>query len=278
MSGGEQLGVSSLTRTDIAVPAAAPSTDGAVANGARTGAEDRDAESEDAPPRAQTGLPSSAIHELRTPLTSIHGYAQVLQRALRDEPRATKALNIVVRETTRLSAMLSELSELAELESGDVVAAPIEVEAQQIVDGVVHEIERRDANAHPIVVEGSAVARCNPTILSQVLLHVLTNAVRYSPDGSQVDVRVAALGDRVEIAVADRGISVPPGDARRIYRPFERGSNAREAGVRGFGLGLYLARGQLAHAGGAIEHEPRDGGGTVFRITLPAAELAPDVA
>lgn len=270
MSGGEQLGVSSLTRTNIAVPAAAPLIDGAVTNGPRTGAEALDAESEDAPPRAQTGLPSSAIHELRTPLTSIHGYAQVLQRALRDEPRATKALNIVVRETTRLSAMLSELSELAELESGDVVAAPIEVEAQQIVDGVVHEIERRDANAHPIVVEGSAVARCNPTILSQVLLHVLTNAVRYSPDGSQVDVRVAALGDRVEIAVADRGISVPSGDAQRIYRPFERGSNAREAGVRGLGLGLYLARGQLAHSGGAIQHEPRDGGGTVFRITLPA--------
>jgi signal transduction histidine kinase len=190
---------------------------------------------------------------------------------LRDEPRAENALKIVVRESTRLSAMLGELSELADLESGDVVATPIEIEAQQIVDGVVHEIVRRDADAHPIVMEGSGLARCNPTILSQVLLHVLTNAVRFSPAGSQVDVCVTPRGDRVEILVADRGIAIPPGDDQRIYQPFERGSNAREAGVRGLGLGLYLARGELAHAGGTIQHRPRDGGGTVFRIVVPGA-------
>ena len=105
----------------------------------------------------------------------------------------------------------------------------------------------------------------------QVLLHVLTNAVRFSPPGSQVDVCITSQGDRVEILVADRGIEIPPGDGQRIYLPFERGSNAREAGVRGLGLGLYLARGELAHADGTIQHEPRDGGGTVFRITVPAA-------
>ena len=76
---------------------------------------------------------------------------------------------------------------------------------------------------------------------------------------------------RVEIVVADRGISVPPGDDERIYQAFERGANAREAGVRGLGLGLYLARGHLAHAGGTIKHESRDGGGTIFRITVPGA-------
>lgn len=265
MSGGEQLGASSRTRTNIAVPVAESSDDDGMTNGAHT------TNDHDGAPRAQTGLPSSVLHELRTPLTSIHGYAQVLQRALRDEPRAQNALKIVVRESTRLSAMLGELSELAELESGDVVATPIEVEAQQIVDGVVHEIMRRDVNAHPIDIEGSAIACCNPTILSQVLLHVLTNAVRFSPAGSQVDVRVTSRGAEVEIVVADRGIEVPDGDDQRIYQAFERGSNAREAGVRGLGLGLYLARGQLAHAGGTIRHEARDGGGTVFRITVPGA-------
>jgi signal transduction histidine kinase len=271
MSGGEQRGVSSLTRTNIAVPASDPSNEGAVTNGVHAREDERDPSRDPAQTRVPAGLPSSVIHELRTPLTSIHGYAQVLQRALRDEPRATNALKIVVRETTRLSAMLSELSELAELESGDIVLTAIDVEAQQIVDGVVHEIDRRDANAHPIVIEGSGVARCNPTILSQVLLHVLTNAVRFSPPGSQVDVCITSEGDRIEILVADRGIEIPPGDGQRIYQPFERGSNAREAGVRGLGLGLYLARGELAHAGGTIQHEPRDGGGTVFRITVPAA-------
>ncbi len=270
MSGGEQLGGSSLTRTTIAVPVGVPSEDDAVANGTRTD-DEGDAPRDGVPTRVQAGLPSSVIHELRTPLTSIHGYAQVLQRTLRDEPRATNALKIVVRESTRLSAMLSELSELAELESNDVVVTPIEVEAQQIVDGVVHEILRRDAEAHPIAIEGAAVARCNPTILSQVLLHVLTNAVRFSPPGTPVEVCVTPSGADVEILVADRGISIAPADAERVYQPFERGANAREAGVRGLGLGLYLARGQLAHAGGTIQHQAREGGGTVFRITVPGA-------
>jgi signal transduction histidine kinase len=216
-------------------------------------------------------LPSSVIHELRTPLTSIHGYAQVLQRALREEPRAKNALAIVVRETTRLSSMLSELSELAELEAGDVVTTPIEVEVQQIVDGVVHEIVRRDAGEHPIEITGTAVARCNPTIMSQVLLHVLTNAVRFSSSGSPIDVSVSSNGDTVEITVTDRGISVEPADAERIYELFERGANARAAGVRGLGLGLFLSRQALAQAGGSIDHAPRDGGGTTFRITVPGA-------
>ena len=271
MSGGEKLGVSSLTRTDFAVPVGAPSKDRAMTNGAHLGPDEPDDLTDPNRARRQAGLPSSAIHELRTPLTSIHGYAQVLQRSLRDDPKASNALKIVVRESTRLAAMFGELSELAELESGDVVATPIEVEAQQIVDGVVHEITRRDVGAHAIEIEGSAVARCNPTLLSQVLQHVLTNAVRYSPEGSPVDVRVAVRGDRVEIVVADRGIGVPAGDDQRIYRVFERGSNAREAGVRGLGLGLYLARGQLEYAGGAVRHESRDGGGTIFRITVPGA-------
>jgi signal transduction histidine kinase len=271
MSAGEQSGVSSLTRTNSAVHAVARNDCGDEANGVGARVDDRDLPDQRDAERVPAGLPSSVIHELRTPLTSIHGYAQVLQRTFKNEPRASNALAVVVRETTRLSAMLAELSELAEIDAGDMVVAPIEIEVQQIVDGVVHEIERRDGGAHPILIEGSGVARCNPTILSQVLRHVLTNAVRYSPAGAQVDVRVRQRGSRVEIVVADRGISVEPEDARRIYEPFERGSNARQFGVRGLGLGLYLARRQLAAAGGRIEHRPRDEGGTVFRITVPGA-------
>jgi signal transduction histidine kinase len=270
MSGSEQSGAPSLTRSDFAVSVAAP-------NGIEGANGTPAARAESEPPDAvraessRAGLPSSVIHELRTPLTSIHGYAQVLQRTLRDEPRAKNALAVVVRETTRLSAMLSELSELSELEAGDIIVTPIELEVHQIVDGVVHEIIRRDAGDHPIAFTGTAIARCNPTIMSQVLLHVLTNAVRFSISGSPIEVAVASPGDTVEITVSDRGISVDPADAERIYQAYERGANARAAGVRGLGLGLFLSRRALARAGGTIDHWPRDGGGTVFRITIPGA-------
>jgi len=215
------------------------------------------------------GLPSTVIHELRTPLTSIHGYAQVLQRSLRDNPRATNALGVVVRETTRLSGMLGTLSELAELQSGDVFSPPVAVDVSQLAEDVVQEVTRSDAGAHPIHLEGAGMAHCNATLLSQAMLHVVNNAVLYSPTGVPVLVSIAERSDTVEIAVSDQGIGVAPSDGVRIYEPFERGSNARLLGSRGLGLGLYLARESLARVRGRIEHREREGGGTTFRLTVP---------
>jgi len=218
----------------------------------------------------QSGLPSNVIHELRTPLTSIHGYAQVLQRSLRDNPRANNAIGVVVRESTRLSSMLAALSELAELQSGELVCTPVPVETDQIVEGVVIEARRHDGGAHPIQVEGDGLARCSPTMLSQAVTHVLTNAIRYSPEGAPISVTIARAGEAVEIVIADRGIGIRPEEAERIYEPFERGANARLEGVRGLGLGLFLARESLMAMRGWIEHREREGGGTTFRLTVPA--------
>lgn len=214
-------------------------------------------------------LPSAVIHELRTPLTSIHGYAQVLQRNLRGEPRAANALSVVVRESTRLSAMLASLSELAELEARHEPPPAVRVRTEDIVGGVVHDVMRRDSQAHPIKVAGSGVACCDPTDLSQALVHILTNAVRYSEAGEPVEVTIREEPARVIIEVADRGIGMENGDQQRLYGRFERGSLARQAGIRGLGLGLFLAREALRQHGGYLDHEARPGGGTVFRVTLP---------
>jgi signal transduction histidine kinase len=217
----------------------------------------------------RVGLPSSVLHELRTPLTSIHGYAQVLQRSVRDNPRAVNALAVVVRESTRLSAMLAALSEMAELDSGEPFSPAVDVEVQNVVGDVVHEVERRDAGAHPIRVEGYGVARCNPTLLGQALLHVLTNATLFSPDGTPVNVSIGAQADGIEILVEDGGPGIAEAEADRIYEPFERGSYARSASIRGLGLGLYLASEALARTHGRLDHESRQQGGTTFRLLVP---------
>jgi signal transduction histidine kinase len=269
MSGRDLAGISSLARGDSAVQPATRSGNGAEGNGDALDQPDHQPEMSK-PERQCKGLPSTVIHELRTPLTSIHGYAQVLQRSLRDNPRATNALGVVVRETTRLSGMLGTLSELAELQSGEVFSSPVAADVYQLAEDVVQEVTRRDAEAHPIRLEGAGVAHCNATLLSQSLLHVLNNAALYSPAGEPVVVRIAERGDAVEIEVSDRGIGVVPADGDRIYEPFERGSNARQFGSRGLGLGLYLARESLARTRGRIEQSVReDGGGTTFRLTVP---------
>ena len=275
MSGRNLAGIGSLARSDTAARATLPSqgepAQEAPATNGKVVDDDGHIKTQAGPRRQKPGLPSSVIHELRTPLTSIHGYAQVLQRSLRDNPRASNALGVVVRESTRMSGMLAALSELAELQSGDVVTSPMDVEVFQIVDGVAHEVARRDEHAHPIDVEGSGKARCNPTLLGQALLHVLTNAIRYSPPGSSVMVTIARADDQTEILVSDEGMGIDPTDAERVYEPFERGANARQAAIRGLGLGLYLACMALSHIGGRMEHRPRDGGGTTFRLVVPGA-------
>src|SRR3954469_8136861 len=140
MSGTDLAGITSSTRAEAVVQDALNADARSHAQGALVDACGQ-------PPQRQhdetrhAGLPSSVIHELRTPLTSIHGYAQVLQRSLRDNARATNALGVVVRESTRLSAMLASLSELAELQSGEEFAPSEDVDVYHLVDDAIHEIE-----------------------------------------------------------------------------------------------------------------------------------------
>ena len=225
-------------------------------------------------PRRQRpeGLPSSAIHELRTPLTSIHGYAQILQRTMSENPRAANALAVILRESARLTQMLSALSDVAELtgdadDSGSTPAVGVDV--RQLVDVAVEVVAETDSGRHPISVAGSGRTVCDARRLRQAIDSVLTNAVLYSPEGAQVAVTVDDSEGQVRIWVADRGIGIPHDDAERVYGAFERGSNARSFGVRGLGLGLFVARQALAVEGGTIRHEPRPDGGTVFLIEMP---------
>jgi two-component system, OmpR family, sensor histidine kinase SenX3 len=147
----------------------------------------------------------------------------------------------------------------------------VEVDVHQIADDVVQEVHRRDGGAHPIHLEGDGVACCNATLLGQAMLHVVGNAALYSPAGEPVSVSIAERGPWVEISVSDRGIGIVPADAERVYEPFERGSNARQLGSRGLGLGLFLAREALARTRGRIEHQAGDDGGATFRLMVPRA-------
>jgi two-component system OmpR family sensor kinase len=224
-------------------------------------------------PDPPTGLPSSAIHELRTPLTSIHGYAQVLQRGLADNPRASNALSVIVRESGRLTQMLAELSDVADLtEPPDPSTTPArtDVDLREVAEIVAETVTERDQAGHEIVVAGQARTFCDGQRLAQALAHIVTNAVLYSPPGTRVSVSLDDGDDCARVYVADEGIGIADADAERIYRPFERGANARELGARGLGLGLFIARQALdAAAGGTLTHVARPAVGTVFVLELP---------
>jgi two-component system sensor histidine kinase SenX3 len=214
-------------------------------------------------------LPPSAIHELRTPLTSIHGYAQILQKSLADNPKASNALNVIVRESARLTQMLGELSDVVELHGTAAATCVSEVDVREAIEAAIETVSRQDGGQHQIVVDGSGRACADARRLTRALTHVITNAVVYSLADTAVTVTVAERDDVVEIAVTDEGIGIPPNDGERIYKPFQRGANARQLAGRGLGLGLCIAQVSLATDGGSLRHEAIPAGGTAFVISLP---------
>ena len=213
-------------------------------------------------------VPSSVIHELRTPLTAIHGYAQVLQRSLASDPAKSRATNVLLTESTRLSALLNQLSELAEVDTRSTERQVASVDVRQVIDGLVEQ-KAKKAAAHTFVVDGTAVARCDVRRLTQALSHLLDNAVAYSTEGGTVRVEIEAQPDGAYVSIADEGIGVPPEDADRVFHRYKRGANAKRAGVRGLGIGLYVARKAILREGGQIWHTPAEGQGTIFHLTVP---------
>ena len=213
-------------------------------------------------------VPSSVIHELRTPLTAIHGYAQVLHRSLASDPTKARATNVLLAESTRLSALLNQLSELAEVDSKSSERQASQVDVRQLVDGLVEQQAKKAAD-HTFEVDGTAVVRTDARRLAQALAHLLDNAVAYSTEGGTIRIRIVAEPEGAYVSIADEGIGVPPEDADRIFQPYRRGSNAKRAGVRGLGIGLYVARRAILREGGQIWHTPAEGKGTVFHLTVP---------
>jgi signal transduction histidine kinase len=219
------------------------------------------------------GIPSALVHELRTPLTAIHGYAQLLDRRADDPAAVHRAADIMLRESSRLAAMLGELSQVAELDHGPIVCAPIDVDVVAVVREAVGRVVG-ESRRHEVVIVGERELReqSDPRRLLQILTHLLANAIRFSPKGGCITVGVKALPSAVRVSIGDDGIGIPNDEAERVYERYFRGAVARRLGIRGLGLGLYIASEIATCCAGRIWHEPAAGGGTVFHLELRRAQ------
>lgn len=220
--------------------------------------------------REQIGMSRAAVHELRTPLTAIHGYAQLLRRGMSDPALAQRAVDVILRETNRLSLLLGDLSEVAELDSASFYIDPVEADLIAVARAVADKARHVDGR-HDLRVEDdtSLVARLDPRRVTQVLAHLLSNALGYTPEGGQITIQVKRGPDGVHIAVSDTGMGISSQEAERIYERYFRGRDAERSSTRGLGLGLYIVREIVRRSGGRVWHEPSEGGGTTFHVTLP---------
>ena len=221
--------------------------------------------------RAKTRFLASVSHELRTPLASIKGFASTLLAtdvAWKPE-EAAEFLRIIESEADRMHRLVSDLLDRARGERGEFSVTPIMQDAVRLL----HEMEprlQRLARGRPLHIVAPAGPLCVPLDaerIRSVLVNLVENAVRYSPAGSPVVVRLAGLPREVRFEVADEGSGVPAGLEEKIFEPFFR---AADSGG-GTGLGLAIARAIVEAHGGRIGLK-RDGGTTVFWFTLPRGE------
>lgn len=225
----------------------------------------------------RNALLSSISHDLRTPLAAILASASSLKEfggqfpaEVRDDLLAT-----ITEEAERLNLFVANLLDMTKLDGGalEVDCGPFSV--REVIDRLTARLARR-LGARSLVTrmgEGGLIARGDPVLLEQALGNVLENAIRFSPDGSEIVLTVHG-GASVEIEVMDAGPGVPEAELDLIFEKFFRSSQALKHS-QGTGLGLSIARGLTEAMGGAVEARPReDAGGLVVALRLPGEVAA----
>ncbi|HZI03002.1 MAG TPA: ATP-binding protein, partial [Archangium sp.] len=218
---------------------------------------------------------ANVSHELRTPITAIRGYAETLQAgALKDPEVAPKMVDIIHRQSERLSELVEDLLELSRLESREVklnvVDVPLSVAASRAAEVVRHKAQGKKITVELNIPPG-LVGRGDERGLEQVLLNLLDNAVKYTPEGGRVLVTGALEEGRCVVHVRDTGVGIEPRHLARIFERFYRVDKGRSRDMGGTGLGLSIVKHLMSAMGGEVRVESQPNEGSTFTIFLPAA-------
>jgi len=227
--------------------------------------------------QVRTEFVANVSHELRTPLTAIHGYLEtLLAGALEERENARRFLEIVFRHTERLGRLLNDLTDLSNIELGRVSLKLAPTRLDEVVDAVLAIMSPRAESGR--VALRSHVPPDLPTVLAdrdrlvQVVINLVDNAIKYTPEGGSVTVKAQPADDgQVAVDVVDTGIGIPPADLPRITERFYRVDKARSRELGGTGLGLAIVKHLVVAHGGQLRIESEPGRGTTVRVTVPIA-------
>jgi two-component system sensor histidine kinase KdpD len=221
-------------------------------------------------------LLDAVSHHFRSPLTGILGSVTSILSAPDDQdPDARRELLLIIKEqANRLSRYVDSFLSVARLESGSIDVNLADVDVEAVIDDVWESFGEAGGSRRFLQVEIEPhQVRTDPRLLAQVLGNVLENAIKYSPEGSVVDVRGRKQGEQMVLQVVDEGPGVPEDSQGRIFDRFFRSRGAKAPGL---GLGLYITRSLVEILGGAADaHNRTDGkSGFMVSITLPLSEVA----
>jgi PAS domain S-box-containing protein len=220
---------------------------------------------------------SIASHELKTPLTTVKGYSQILGRMLRreelDKDRLTRLADQLQEQLSRFETLIADLLDVSRIQQRGLELRPEPTDLVQLTRMVVSRFEypAESEPGHTFTIEGPAELNgiWDPDRLDQVLTNLISNAVKYSPDGGDVRIEISMQpGDFVELAVCDEGIGIPEDEQAQLFRPFARSETVQRA-INGVGLGLYISQQIVNRHGGVIWLESEPGEGSRFVLQMP---------
>jgi signal transduction histidine kinase len=234
----------------------------------------RDATAAYALERARTDFVATASHELRTPLTAVYGGATTLLargEELRPSQRES-LLNLIAEEAAHLTGIVDQLLVSAQLDRGTLRVDETECDVSDLCNAIVAAARLRAPAGVTVAIHLPSVMeplRCDPSLLRQVLVNLVDNAVKYSVGGGTVLLRVSDGTASVRIDVVDQGLGIPSAEQERIFEKFYRLDAEMTRGVGGSGLGLYISREIVQQLGGTLMLESHVGKGSTFTVTLP---------
>jgi PAS domain S-box-containing protein len=236
----------------------------------------RDVTDERGVERMKSDFVSTVSHELRTPLAAIYGAAVTLRRE--DMPLEPKQrsdlLGVIATEADRLARIVNDILWASRLDAESVPFTIGAHDAREIAERILQTTRVRlpeNVDLAFVTPEGLPPLAVDPDKLSQVLANLVENAVKYSPGGGRVELRVEQRDGSIRFLISDEGLGIPPAERERVFEKFYRLDPNLTQGVGGTGLGLYICRELVSRMDGQIWVEPKTGPGTTVVVELPAA-------
>lgn len=215
---------------------------------------------------------ANVSHELKTPITSLKGYAETLLDGALDEPDNTENfVRIILKQANRLAALVEDLLQLSRIEREEGIELQ-SVNLAHVIEGAVSlcdEVAEERGSSVTTKFDRDLLVRCNPEMVELAVRNLVENALKYSPDGSEVEVRADCLVDQVTISVTDQGPGIAAEHHERLFERFYRIDKSRSKALGGTGLGLAIVKHIAQNHGGQIRVDSIVGLGSTFTLVWP---------